>query len=183
MDKRVVKTRRNMTETFLDWFYKKDFEKITIKEIADAAEIERKTFYLHYLDKYDLLDAIVQKHFEHLDEICEAKKDLGLEEGTKIWFNFFEAHQIFFKRLFNIKNADEYKQKLQKFIIRQLDGRLSTAFMRTHHLSEQLFPEFFAAGIVQMVMVYIQDESSNKSAIENQVVQLLKITEDAGNSI
>ncbi|WP_240622902.1 TetR/AcrR family transcriptional regulator, partial [Staphylococcus condimenti] len=51
MDKRVVKTRRNITETFLDLFYKKDFEKITIKEIADAAEIERKTFYLHYLDK------------------------------------------------------------------------------------------------------------------------------------
>lgn len=176
MDKRVIKTRRNITETFLELFYKKDFEKITIKEIADAAEIERKTFYLHYLDKYDLLDAIVQKHFDQLDEICEAKKDLGLKEGTTIWFDFFETHQTFFKCLFSIKNADEYKQKLQKFIIRQLDGRLSTTFMKAHHLSEQLFPEFFAAGVVQMVMVYIQDENSNKAAIENQVVQLLKMT-------
>ncbi|WP_240624913.1 TetR/AcrR family transcriptional regulator [Staphylococcus debuckii] len=177
MDKRVIKTQRNITETFLDLFYKNDFEKITVKKIAEAAEIERKTFYLHYLDKYDLLDAIVQTHFEHLDEICEAKKDLGLEEGTIIWFNFFEDHQIFFKRLFNIKNADEYKQKLQKFIIRQLDGKLSTTFMKAHYLSEQLFPEFFAAGIVQMVMIYIQDEDSNKAAIENQVAQLLQMVD------
>lgn len=33
--------------------------------------INKKTFYLHYLDKYHLLDTIVNKKLEELEEICE----------------------------------------------------------------------------------------------------------------
>ena len=45
----------------------KDFQKITIHEIAERADINRGTFYLHFLDKYDMMD-----HFEN--EMIEKSK-------------------------------------------------------------------------------------------------------------
>lgn len=40
---------------------KKDFEYITIKEICDAAEVNRSTFYLHYENTTDLLKETTER--------------------------------------------------------------------------------------------------------------------------
>ena len=51
----------------------KSFESITVGNIAKIAEINRGTFYLHFTDKFDLLDQIEQQLFEdlgnHIDEL------------------------------------------------------------------------------------------------------------------
>ncbi len=51
----------------------KSFESITVGEIAKTAKINRGTFYLHYQDKFDLLDQIELQLFadlgKHIDEL------------------------------------------------------------------------------------------------------------------
>lgn len=44
----------------------KPFEKITITDITNTANINRGTFYLHYQDKFDLLDKMEQQLFTYL---------------------------------------------------------------------------------------------------------------------
>lgn len=56
MDKRQMKTTRSICNAFLEIRSKKPLERITIKEIAELAEISKATFYLHYKDIYDLSD-------------------------------------------------------------------------------------------------------------------------------
>lgn len=54
MDLRTKKTKRSIKNAFLQLRSKKDIEHITVKELADLAEISKATFYLHYHDIYDL---------------------------------------------------------------------------------------------------------------------------------
>ncbi len=54
MDLREKKTLRNIRNAFLQLRSKKPLERITIKELAQIAEISKTTFYLHYKDIYDL---------------------------------------------------------------------------------------------------------------------------------
>lgn len=54
MDLREKKTIRNIQNAFLKLRAKKPLERITIRELAEAAEISKATFYLHYKDIYDL---------------------------------------------------------------------------------------------------------------------------------
>lgn len=58
MDKREIKTKRNIKNAFLMLRSKKEIEQITVKEIAEKAEISKATFYLHYKDIYDLSDTL-----------------------------------------------------------------------------------------------------------------------------
>lgn len=109
-DLRVVKTRASINKAFITLFFEKDFDTISIKEITEYAQVGRKTFYLHYIDKYDLLDQVVSEKLTELEEICEAKKHLGLQKGTQLWFEFFENNRSFFMKLFNISNASSYKK-------------------------------------------------------------------------
>ncbi|MEZ2081630.1 TetR family transcriptional regulator, partial [Staphylococcus aureus] len=104
-DLRVVKTRASIKKAFMTLLFEKDFDTISIKEITEFAQIGRKTFYLHYIDKYDLLDQIVSEKLIELEQISEAKKSLGIQEGTQLWFEFFENNRTFFMKIFNINNA------------------------------------------------------------------------------
>lgn len=103
MDLRIVKTRKTINDSFYALFEQKDFDKITVKDITEHAQIGRKTFYLHYIDKYDLLDRIVDKKFEALEEICEAKKELSMQQGVKIWFAFLKKTKRFSQN-FSVSN-------------------------------------------------------------------------------
>lgn len=58
MDLRVVKTKKAIRHAFFELLKIKDVQAITIKEIADLAEIDRKTFYSHYSAIYELVDEL-----------------------------------------------------------------------------------------------------------------------------
>ena len=58
MDIREVKTKRNITNAFIELRAHKPLEKITVKELSEKAEISKATFYLHYKDIFDLSEQL-----------------------------------------------------------------------------------------------------------------------------
>lgn len=60
------KTKQLIQSSFLTLLQDKRFESITIANITSIAKINRGTFYLHYVDKYDLLEQIEQQLFEDI---------------------------------------------------------------------------------------------------------------------
>ncbi len=54
IDKRILKSRRALLRAMPALLRDKPLEKITVREIADAAGINRKTFYAHYDTPADL---------------------------------------------------------------------------------------------------------------------------------
>lgn len=55
-ESKYFKTAVKMDEALISLLEKKDFEYITIKEICEAAGVNRSTFYLHYENTSDLLN-------------------------------------------------------------------------------------------------------------------------------
>lgn len=57
-DRRTLYTRQLIKDIFLEELSKKSYSKLSVSEICKIAEINRGTFYLHYLDLDDVLDDI-----------------------------------------------------------------------------------------------------------------------------
>ncbi|MCH5314536.1 MAG: TetR family transcriptional regulator [Eubacterium sp.] len=55
-DLRIIRTQKHIKQAFYDLIKEKGFDQMTVKDITDKAMISRNTFYLHYSDKYDLLN-------------------------------------------------------------------------------------------------------------------------------
>ena len=55
MDRRVARTRATLRHALHPLILKKGYEAITIKDICDAANVGRSTFYAHYKSKDDLM--------------------------------------------------------------------------------------------------------------------------------
>ena len=57
-DKRIEKTKALIKDNFLDLSKSTPAEKITVKAICEKANINRGTFYYHYLDVPDLIEKL-----------------------------------------------------------------------------------------------------------------------------
>ena len=68
-DKRVVKTKKAIKTALIELMSKKDLVDITVSELARKANVNRKTFYLHYSN--------VQAVFEEIeDDMISASKKM-----------------------------------------------------------------------------------------------------------
>src|ERR1700761_1940081 len=65
-DPRVLRSRQMLMEALLRLLSRKEFDDISIQEIADEAGLNRATFYLHYPDKNALLQALTPARFRDL---------------------------------------------------------------------------------------------------------------------
>ncbi len=65
-DRRIKKTKASLHQAFYNLLKKKNYSDITVKELADEADITRKTFYLHYNTLYDLLREFMAVPYERL---------------------------------------------------------------------------------------------------------------------
>jgi AcrR family transcriptional regulator len=65
-DPRVDRTRKLISEAFLEVMDKVGFEGLTVNDIAEKAGINRATFYAHFADKHELLSHEVRIGFTEL---------------------------------------------------------------------------------------------------------------------
>jgi AcrR family transcriptional regulator len=79
-DRRIMRTREAIQVALIELIEEKGFEAIAIKDIADRANINRGTFYLHYHDKFDLLDQTEAGIIEHMKDILLESGKLSFEE-------------------------------------------------------------------------------------------------------
>ena len=71
-DRRVKYTQTIIKETFLSLLEKKELSKITVMEICTLADINRATFYTHYLDTHHLYHSIEEAFYDEITKLLNA---------------------------------------------------------------------------------------------------------------
>ena len=61
VDRRVKKTKKQLRLALMDLMSEKTQKQISVRELAERADINRGTFYLHYEDKFALLDELIDE--------------------------------------------------------------------------------------------------------------------------
>lgn len=106
-ESKYFNTAVRMDRAFLELLEKKDMEYITVKEICEAAGVNRSTFYLHYETIDDLLAESVQymnqQFQEHMKLSAEkfVSKIRGMSSGRTV-----PGHAYIFDSLSGIYPAE-----------------------------------------------------------------------------
>ena len=66
LDPRVRRTRQLLVDALQQVLETKSFEELSVQDIAEAATVNRATFYDHYPDKFALLECMVGSRFHEL---------------------------------------------------------------------------------------------------------------------
>ena len=93
VDPRIIRTRKLLMDAFIKITQKKEFKDITIKDITEEATVNRATFYSHFQDKYDLIDAsITEDIFESIVKQLNHYDRVNEETIVKIFFTLTKFH-------------------------------------------------------------------------------------------
>ncbi len=95
-DIRIKKTIRNIHKSFIELFKGKDYEKITVKELIEKAEISKKTFYRYYSSIDNLFLEIQDKI---TDEYIQKFSLLSFPKDLKILLILLLIFQKFMEML------------------------------------------------------------------------------------
>ncbi len=96
IDRRIIKTKRAIRNAFAELLAEKEINNITVKDIADKADIDRKTFYNYYSGVYQVIDEIENEIISALESTIS---DVDFN-------NALQNPQIIFERLTKIINSD-----------------------------------------------------------------------------
>ncbi len=136
MDLREKKTKRSITNAFLQLRKTKQLERITIKELSELAEVSKATFYLHYKDIYDLSEQLQEEVIQNiLGSIAHPESCLTDNKSfTEELFCAFHSEQSLIETLFSgTQNAIlpmRIEKEMRKFIHKQYPNMSKEADMR-----------------------------------------------------
>ncbi len=63
-DRRVQRTQQVLQQAFTELMLEKGFTATSIQDITARANVNRGTFYLHFADKYELLNSVMRAGFQ-----------------------------------------------------------------------------------------------------------------------
>lgn len=161
MDRRVTKTKENIKHIFKELLLTKNLSHITVKEIALKANIERKTFYLHYSSIQDLIDEImldINKTFnDSLSNYIIENNGYDIKDIfnviNKTILNNYELFQ-------KIAQNDSYSYFRECFENILRDG-IITILEGAYHITKPnryYYATFFASGITKLYLSWLKED-------------------------
>jgi AcrR family transcriptional regulator len=133
-DLRVIKTRRGLREAFVRLLSAKDYDDISIQDIATEAETARVTFYRHYRNKEELLVEClgvthqeVQKRFKKVREISPEVVQGGYVPML-VLFEHIKEEEVIYRILFSNRGTQVVIEKIRKLIADQVKFLLMERF-------------------------------------------------------
>ena len=88
-DLRYVKTERAIRDAFFELLEESDFDKVSVTDITQRAQINRNTFYLHYSDKFNLVNSILIDFVQELSQQALKVIDQAEKPDTATFNQYF----------------------------------------------------------------------------------------------
>ncbi|NRF96008.1 TetR/AcrR family transcriptional regulator [Paenibacillus frigoriresistens] len=151
VDRRVLKSQEAIKKAVLELMAEKSFDDITIRDISDRANVNRGTIYLHYMDKFDLLDKIIEEHISNLRELCQSASEMTFKEGNYVWFEYFANNHLFFSTMLNTKSAAYFRSRFLDLVVQEYKTEVDVTEGKNQGLSEDVILQFFGAAVVGAV--------------------------------
>lgn len=186
-DLRIIKTEFAIKKAFINLLKKKPYSKISVTEIVTKAQINRNTFYLHYIDKEDLLNSIVSDGFSKYDKLILKIKDNfsnlvetsvdDLNNIVKMILGDIEKDIDFYRLILKDKDMKGYSLKIKDYI-----RSIIMPFINTNYKKNQMCMEFCFEGTFGTLSRWIENGDSLAS-IDDISFAITKITYETFKNI
>ena len=150
-DRRTRKTQYAIKMAFLDLIQQKKLDQISVSELSEAADINRKTFYNHFQDIYQVLGEIEDDYAEMVMSLLNQHySSTSMDNPYPLFLQLTEEIQA---------NADLYQLlietgehvRLSKKIKAKLKTHLQQEDLHALHLDRETFEffiDFLLAGVL-----------------------------------
>lgn len=178
-DKRSRKSRQAIKDAFKEMVLTQEMSHIVIKELAEKADVNRKTFYLHYTDVYNVLEDVEDELLEDIKSIFgkfdmnKVKTDpypllLAISDGVS-----GSENETFNKLLFSSTISGNFMRKIKDMLKKELFD--SYKFTVANSMKANIILSFIVSGVVDCYRDwYLSDRSESLEELARELSELIK---------
>ena len=105
-------TKRALAASLKSLMSEQPFSKISIGEICDRCEMNRKSFYYHFRDKYDLVNWIFEREFV---SVSKTKSYFGGIEAFGDLCDYLYQNREFYRQALKIEGQNSFSECFTQF--------------------------------------------------------------------
>lgn len=125
VDRRITRTKVAIREALVSLIEEKGFDALSVKDITGRADVNRGTFYLHYTDKFDLLEQTEADIVQEVAGIILQANSLSLADFHRTqqplpvmvkMFEYFKENDSLVRAILGIKGDIAFQIQLREAI-------------------------------------------------------------------
>jgi len=168
LDRRVLRTRQLLQDALVSLILEQGYDKVTVQDIIDRANVGRSTFYAHYQDKEDLLLRGVAEiaYGEELEEAVaedvERLAQIGAG-GTLSIFGMFahiQQNERVHKAMFQKNNDNVILEKGAIFLYANLKAQLRRLYQddQPPKVPISILTQYLTGGLMSLAQWWLDND-------------------------
>jgi AcrR family transcriptional regulator len=155
LDRRVRRSRRLLQEALVALIDERGYDRLTVQDVLDRADVGRSTFYAHFRDK----DALFMSCFDDLRGELDAMTGAGPEPDTTrpigVVFEHAYRNRRVYRAVCGRQGGNAFTHRLQRLLFDLLREHLDTAGSR---LPVEMVAEYFAGALVSTLLWWVRQD-------------------------
>lgn len=151
-------TKRALANALKDLMREQPFEKIGIRDICDRCDMNRKSFYYHFKDKYDLFNWCFDIEFIECVNLSQNQDGLGdrWELLERACAYFYENRDIY-RNALKVRGQNCFAEHLREFCFPILQERI--AKLTDAETADDFAVNFFTDAALCAIMRWLTDKN------------------------
>lgn len=148
-------TKKKIREEFIKILNERPLNKITVKDIASACEINRNTFYYYYTDVYALLSELFQTELQTVTD--EYNDTFSWEESFIVATKFALENKIAINHVYKSiqrEELEDYIYNVSGHVMNRYVEKLSDGISASSG-DKKLIASFYQCALTEMVLRWI----------------------------
>lgn len=160
-DRRVRKTKKQLRGALTSLLLEKDISRVTVRDVADLADVNRGTFYAHYSDVYDLLHQLEDDLLRRLDDVGSRHNARQSDGKTFRYltdlFTLASEYSDIFYTLYCRSGDSEFQDKIFNKLKYQYLYEFLSIFGGSESEKLDYCASFIVAGMCTLAKVWIEN--------------------------
>lgn len=164
LDRRVRRSRRQLADALLELIVEQGYDAITIQAIADRADVNRATFYLHFSSKEELLLAALRERFDELvammDAVAPPEPPWSNEAYDRLLFEHIAEHAALYRALLGERGLGLVIHQVIAYIAQVIDRDLREQMPEGVQLDAPapVVSHFYAGALFALIKWWLEQE-------------------------
>lgn len=139
-------TKKAMANSLKNLMQTKSFQKISINDICSGCNMNRKSFYYHFQDKYDLLNWIFDTEFR---EFILQNEDLETWDLLRDLCYYLYENRKFYRKALAVEGQNSFSSYLHSLVFNRISDALKAMSTENDELTlDKIQLQFITDGIM-----------------------------------
>lgn len=169
-NRRVKYTKMFLNESLLKFLADKPISRITVREICEDADVNRSTYYAHFIDPYDQLKQLEKKIiFDMTVWVDNILSHIDKDESStyKFWksiLEYYEKNKQIFKVLLSDNGSVNFQRDILSFFaVRLFDNKEKETIKHYYYV-------YSSTGCLGIIYHWIMDETDTTAEDIAQII-------------